>query len=608
MKALLFSLCAIVLSLVFSACSSTSTKSSSAMSSVDSAVIADAIEKQGGSPSVEEKEGNIEDAHNAFIMALDMEHRGLSTEAEAFWLQAAAADPNSRFLAFKKAVLLSEQGNDSLALVEACRGKQLAGRVLASQLGLLAHLYVSAGMADSSRKYFLAALDSSKYQDMPLLYDYSLFLEAVQDKEELVRVYELLLPQVNYMQSLFRRQLELLVELERDSAIVELFMNAHNATGEKDLLVTLVDGLGLQNRTSEVKAIADTLTGVSYENEKIVLTALKLIDDDQDARNWVYKKFYEDGVRTPQIENILGFLEMRYGSSDSAEVLLLHAQEGLTDPNVAISNRFALVALYGSTKKYDKASALLDSLLNSWQNLVPMEGVVDSASMESLTQSLAKNIIRAKNSYSQLLFLEASSMMEFYKGIPEKTEIAKKKFEKSLSLITDVISSDLALSNSPFGMNAREHIAATLEQLGRIDEAYAVYEVLLDSSNKFSDKPGVLNSYGYSMICQNRSREEVEKGYAMVLKALELDDGSHRNAYLDSKAWGLYRMGKYEDALKTMQEIKDEQFQEDFEFLEHMGAIYEALKRKEEATHFYQKLLNICPSHPDANRFFGKTK
>ena len=63
-------------------------------------------------------------------------------------------------------------------------------------------MYVKEGTADSARKYFNLGLDSAHYQDMALLYDYSLFLEIVKDKKELVRVYGILLPQVNYMPSL----------------------------------------------------------------------------------------------------------------------------------------------------------------------------------------------------------------------------------------------------------------------------------------------------------------------------------------------------------------------------------------------------------------------
>ena len=112
------------------------------------------------------------------------------------------------------------------------RASALPGKQLASQYEFLAKLYVREGIADSARKYFVLALDSSKSQDMTLLYDYSLFLEAVKDKEELVRVYDILLPQTHYIQTLLDRQIALLLELKKDSALVDLFEKAYDVTGD----------------------------------------------------------------------------------------------------------------------------------------------------------------------------------------------------------------------------------------------------------------------------------------------------------------------------------------------------------------------------------------
>ena len=122
---------------------------------------------------------------------MDMELRGLDRESDSLWILAWQYDPQNRYLAFKVAQKLLAHGADSLAVGIAVKANSLKGKVTASQLETMARVYLVAGIADSARKYFVAALDSSKNQDMKLLYDYSLFLEAVQDKEELVRVYDL---------------------------------------------------------------------------------------------------------------------------------------------------------------------------------------------------------------------------------------------------------------------------------------------------------------------------------------------------------------------------------------------------------------------------------
>ena len=86
---------------------------------------------------------DLELAHLAFISALDMESRGLRTEADSMWIAASKADPGSRYLAFGVAERLFAAGEDSLAFLEAQRANALPGKLLAKQFELLAKLYVT---------------------------------------------------------------------------------------------------------------------------------------------------------------------------------------------------------------------------------------------------------------------------------------------------------------------------------------------------------------------------------------------------------------------------------------------------------------------------------
>ena len=188
------------------ACSSAPSKKTDVkapvLTAADSALIKKAVEAKAEKPKVEV---DLEAAHEFFFLAKSMEMRGNQREADFFWKQAYKADPTSRYLGFGVAERLVAAGEDSLALVEAKKASQLKGKRTAAQYALLARLYVKTGEADSCRKYFVMGLDSSHYQDMALLYDYSLFLEAVRDENELVRIYDLLLPKVNYISTLFQR-------------------------------------------------------------------------------------------------------------------------------------------------------------------------------------------------------------------------------------------------------------------------------------------------------------------------------------------------------------------------------------------------------------------
>ena len=303
-------LAVLALALSLGACSSAPRKQDqpekATLTAADSAVIKDALETMS-------MPKDLDVAHESFIRAQEMELRGEKQLAEVFWQRAYEADPGNRYLAFSVASRLQAHGNDSAALAIARKAARYKGPVLANQLELLAKLYVREGIADSARKYFKAALDSSHNQDMTLLYDYSLFLEAVQDKKELVKVYDALLPQTNYIQSLFARQVNLLLELGKDSAIVELFGKAYDATGDKELLSKMVQGLALQKRFGEVRAIADTVTGKTETDEEIINSALLTYGETEReaALKFLKKKVYEDSMRTPVMIYYLGIISKR---------------------------------------------------------------------------------------------------------------------------------------------------------------------------------------------------------------------------------------------------------------------------------------------------------
>ena len=627
-------------------CASSAKKDSKDLTAADSAAIAAAVNAQlnGGTLTADASNApvamlpqNIDAAHESFIRAQEMELRGEKPLANVFWQHAAESDPYNRYLAFKLAEIMMAQGADSLALVQAQRANQLKGQPTASELGLLAHLYVKDGRADSCRKYFNAALDSSRYQDMSLLYDYSLFLEAVQDANELTRIYDLLLPQVNYMPTLFQRQLKLLLDLHRDSAVVELFEKGHEATGDKKMLLQMVQGLVFQQRLKEVQAVVDTLTSSTAEDESmIVLLMSTLAETDRNAAYaMLKKKYYTDRVQTPMLANFLGHYEHLFENLDSAKVLLKYAAENLSEQRVYVTNAYhalsaialkekktkdavlyaekadsvalggdkAMLAMtYGSVGMYSKAYKMLDSLIVVWDKWTPMEGIADSASTARMINEVKRNRHQFRSVYARLLCVEAQELWQ--KDIFDSSRI-KKSF--ALRERAHEFYLTLAAADST-DMNVRMLMAMNLERLERFDEAFKLFEILLDSTRAGRvDRPEVLNYYGYTLIDLNRSPEELEKGLAMVNEALALEKSPEpSDAYLDSKAWGLYRKGLFAEALEVMKQIKNPRFDEDYVYWEHIAAIQEKLGMKAEATEAYKRLLKLQPKHPEAKRFLKK--
>ncbi len=632
-----------VMALSFGGCAS-SAKKSETLTADDSVAIAKAVNAKLDSikkVSAEEPAlpQNIDAAHESFIRAQEMELRGERALANVFWQHAAESDPNSRYLAFKLAEIMAAQGADSVALLQAQHANRLKGRPTASQLGLLAHLYVKDGRADSARKYFNAALDTSRYQDMTLLYDYSLFLEAVQDGKELVRIYDLLLPQVNYMPTLFQRQLKLLLDQHKDSAVVELFAKGHEATGDKKMLLQMVQGLVFQKRLKEVRAVVDTLTESTPEDESmVVLLMSSLAETNRDsAYAMLRKKYLDDGVRTPILANFLGHYEHLFGNLDSAKAHLKYAAENIADQRVYVTGayhtlsaiafkenkpkdavRYAekadsvalggdkaqLALTYGTAGMYGKAYKMLDSLIAVWDKWTPMEGIADSASMKRMAHDVERNRRQFRSVYARILCVEAQEIWQ--KDIGDSARV-----KKSLALRerADVFYRELAAKDSA-DLGIRVLMAMNLERMDRYDEAFAMFEYILGFAEPQVDVAEVLNYYGYTLIDLNRTPEELDKGIALVEKALlqsaKYKDSEPSEAYVDSWAWGLYRKGKFAEALETMKQIKSPRFDEDFVYWEHMAAIQDALGMTAEAKASYKKLKKLQPHHPAVKKYFKK--
>lgn len=647
MKSRFFSLAVVValsvMALSFGGCA-TSAKKSETLTADNSVAIAKAVNAKLDSikkVSAEEPAlpQNIDAAHESFIRAQEMELRGERALANVFWQHAAESDPNSRYLAFKLAEIMAAQGADSVALLQAQHANRLKGRPTASQLGLLAHLYVKDGRADSVRKYFKAALDTSRYQDMTLLYDYSLFLEAVQDGKELVRIYDLLLPQVNYMPTLFQRQLKLLLDQHKDSAVVELFAKGHEATGDKKMLLQMVQGLVFQKRLKEVRAVVDTLTESSPEDESmVVLLMSSLAETNRDsAYAMLRKKYLDDGVRTPILANFLGHYEHLFGNLDSAKAHLKYAAENIADQRVYVTGayhtlsaiafkenkpkdavRYAekadsvalggdkaqLALTYGTAGMYGKAYKMLDSLIAVWDKWTPMEGIADSASMKRMAHDVERNRRQFRSVYARILCVEAQEIWQ--KDIGDSARV-----KKSLALRerADVFYRELAAKDSA-DLGIRVLMAMNLERMDRYDEAFAMFEYILGFAEPQVDVAEVLNYYGYTLIDLNRTPEELDKGIALVEKALlqsaKYQDSEPSEAYVDSWAWGLYRKGKFAEALETMKQIKSPRFDEDFVYWEHMAAIQDALGMTAEAKASYKKLKKLQPHHPAVKKYFKK--
>ena len=90
-----------------------------------------------------------------------------------------------------------------------------------------------------------------------------------------------------------------------------------------------------------------------------------------------------------------------------------------------------------------------------------------------------------------------------------------------------------------------------------------------------TENPEIMNFLAYILIDKDRN---INEGLELVDKALELSPENYN--YLDTKGWGLYKQGRYQEALGTLQkswDIRREQAIYDHEAYLHLESAKEAV-------------------------------
>ena len=116
------------------------------------------------------------------------------------------------------------------------------------------------------------------------------------------------------------------------------------------------------------------------------------------------------------------------------------------------------------------------------------------------------------------------------------------------------------------------------------------------------DQANVLNYLGYSLIDRG---EKLDEAMTMIEKAVSLQPES--GYIVDSLAWGLFKLGKYEIAIPHMEKAA-ELMPVDPIVTDHLGDLYWAVGRQLEAKFQWRRALSFDPELKDATRIREKLR
>ena len=115
----------------------------------------------------------------------------------------------------------------------------------------------------------------------------------------------------------------------------------------------------------------------------------------------------------------------------------------------------------------------------------------------------------------------------------------------------------------------------------------------------------VLNNYAYFLSLDNR---DLERALTMITRALALSENN--STYLDTMAWVLYRLVRYAEAKKYMQQALSLDRANSAELAMHYGDILHALGEEFMAKTYWRKALERGADKEEVEKRFlpEKTK
>jgi tetratricopeptide (TPR) repeat protein len=161
------------------------------------------------------------------------------------------------------------------------------------------------------------------------------------------------------------------------------------------------------------------------------------------------------------------------------------------------------------------------------------------------------------------------------------------------------------LAANPEKIGWRYLLAGLYQESGQRDDAEKELQTILQREPNHAPSN---NDLGYMWAERGVNLPQAEQ---MIRKALQFDPESA--AYLDSLGWVLYKQGRFEDAVRALEQATERSPELDAVLWEHLGDGYWRLKRADDAAKAWEKSVSIHEAakkdaEPDAQRVRRKVE
>jgi tetratricopeptide (TPR) repeat protein len=425
---------------------------------------------------------------------------------------------------------------------------------------------------ESSAKFYLRSLDLDSTQYLPRAY-VARILQVLGKTKEAEKQFKLL---VNYAPDKFEALLDLAgfyLDTDKLDKALSAYGRAQAADSEDVRPVIGMAAIFLaQADTSRADSLYSNLMEKYWDDPRMLGSLILLIYNirDLDGAEKIAGRVAElmpDDLGAERRYAMILFTNRKYAQAES--LLTDIDQKGGADAGLY----YYLGRINQEQREYPaaesfyrKSLALTDTMSDTWLNLAL---VVDQQKRYQDALDIMRDAMD--------VVPQDSSAIIFYTSVihanNENYEMAKSGYER-------------LLKSNPDDISLRFQLASMDERLGNFEEAEKGFRWIIQKDPKNSM---ALNYLGYMYADKGIKLKESRD---LIERALEIDPDN--GAFLDSYAWVLYKMGKYDEALVQMKKAMKTET-EDPVLYDHEGDIYAALKQQARARESWQKALDLKP-------------
>jgi tetratricopeptide (TPR) repeat protein len=302
-----------------------------------------------------------------------------------------------------------------------------------------------------------------------------------------------------------------------------------------------------EKKFEQAKEVAKRLTQHSQQAVDFELAANPYIFTGEYETSLKYLKEAYDKTLNEDILLKIVTIQINYLQKveDAIQILENHRQKEGCSEKICLQ----LIAIYSQQHQLSKVIPIYKELHTVTKKEIYSEKIIESYLMEKNLPAAIK-FLKQNPENPELLY---SLYME-QKSYDKANKLAKlliKKTNESKWYAESAISFYESLSNKNDKEQLKQ-VVADFEQAFNLGEKNPVY----------------LNYYGYTLIDKNL---DIEKGLNIIEKALAEEPGN--SYFLDSLAWGYYKLNNCEKAYPAMKQVVEIEGLKEEEIIEHWNAI-----------------------------------